>query len=114
MFHKEIVLKSGYLDYLEHGDVVLADRGFQLDQKIATRGGANLKVPAFTRGKSQMPRADVDRSRKIANVRIHIERIIGRLRKSNILNTVTPIKQIDLIDNVIAAIAGIVLSLIHI
>ena len=104
---KEITLKSGYLVYLEYGDVVLADRGFQLDQEFATRG-AHLKVPAFTRGKSQMPRADVDRSRKIANVRIHIERIIGRLRKFNILNTVIPIKQVDLMDYVIVAIAGIV------
>lgn len=104
---KEITLKSGYLDYLEHGDVVLADRGFQLDQEFVTRG-AHLKVPAFTRGKSQISRADVDRSRKIANVGIHIERIVGRLRKFNILNTVIPIKQVDLMDNVMVAIAGIV------
>lgn len=104
---KEITMKSGFMEKLETGNVILADRGFQLSEEFATRG-AILKVPSFTKGKSQMPAADVDRSQQIANVRIHIERVIGRMRKFEILNTRIPITQVDLLDCVVVVVAGLV------
>lgn len=104
---KEITIKSGFLDLVENGDMVLADRGFLIEQELATRG-AFLKIPEFTRGKDQMSAADVDRSRQIANVRIHIERVIGRLRKFMILNTTIPITQVDLMDKVMVVVCALV------
>ncbi|XP_057297659.1 uncharacterized protein LOC130628692 [Hydractinia symbiolongicarpus] len=104
---KEITIKSGFLDLVENGDLVLADRGFLIEQELATRGVV-LKIPEFTRGKEQMSAMDVDRSRKIANVRIHIERVIGRLRKFEILNTTIPITQVDLLDDVFIVICALV------
>ena len=62
---KEITLKSGFLDKLTHGDCVLADRGFLVEEELATRG-AVLRIPAFTRGKKQMTAKDIDISRQIA------------------------------------------------
>ncbi|XP_057298744.1 uncharacterized protein LOC130629521 [Hydractinia symbiolongicarpus] len=97
---KEITIKSGFLDLVEYGDMVLAD-------ELATRG-AFLKILEFTRGKDQMSAADVDRSRQIANVRIHIERVIGRLRKFMILNTTIPITQVDLLDKVMMVVCALV------
>ena len=44
---KEITDKSGFYDKLEYGDLVLADRGF-LIQELAVRG-ASLAIPAFTK-----------------------------------------------------------------
>ena len=87
---KEITLKSGFLEKLTHGDCVLADRGFLVEEELATRG-AVLRIPAFTRGKKQMTAKDIDISRQIAHVRIHVERVIGRLKKFKILNTAIPI-----------------------
>lgn len=104
---KEITIKSGILDYIETGDQVLADRGFTLEQEFATQGGI-LEFPSFTRGKSQLPAKDVDFSRKVANVRIHVERVIGRLRNWTILNTTIPISQVDLTDDVMVTISGLV------
>ena len=40
-----------------------------------------LKIPAFTKGKSQLSGIEVEQTRKIANVRIHVERAIGNIRK---------------------------------
>ena len=104
---KEITIKSGFLDLIEHGDQILADRGFTVQTEIATHGGI-LVMPSFTKGKSQLSAKEVDKSREIANVRIHIERVIGRLRKYNILNTIIPITQADLVDNMMVAVAGLV------
>ena len=38
-------------------------------------------------------------SRKIATVRIDVERVTGRLKKLDILNKNIPISQVDLLDN---------------
>ena len=43
--------------------------------------GATLDIPAFTRGCTQLPPSDVEATRKLANVRIHVERIIGAVRQ---------------------------------
>ena len=42
--------------------------------------GAQLIIPSFTKGKKQLSAQDVEISRKIASVRIHIERIIGLIK----------------------------------
>ena len=74
---KEITLNSGFLDKVTFGDCVLADRGFLIEEELTTRG-AVLRIPAFTRGKTQMSAKDVDMPRQIAHVRIHVERVIGQ------------------------------------
>ena len=104
---KEITTKSGFLDYIEQGGQVLADRGFTVEEELAACGGI-LVIHHFTHGKEQMRAAQVDESRHISNVRIHIERVIGRLRTYKKLNTSIPIKQADLLDNVMVSISGLI------
>ena len=53
---------------------------------------AEVKIPDFTKGKQQMPLLEVERSHKIANVRIHVERVIGNIwKKFSLLNSELPI-----------------------
>ena len=53
---------------------------------------AQLAIPAFTKGKDQLDPVDVEKTRGIANVRIHVERVIGLLRrKYSILSGILPI-----------------------
>ena len=77
---KYIVENSGYLKYINPGDFVLADRGFDVADSLALFG-ATLAIPAFTRGQNQLSAADVETTRRLANVRIHVERIIGSVRQ---------------------------------
>ena len=104
---KGITLKSGFLEKVTFGDWVLADRVFLIEEELATRG-AVLRIPAFTRGKAQMSVKDVDMSRQIAHVRIHVERVIGQLKKFLMLNSVIPICQVELTDDFMIAISGTV------
>jgi len=83
---KGITQRSGFLDKLEHGDQVLADRGFLISEDLANRN-ASLIIPAFTRGKQQLSAREVEQSRRIAHVCIHVERAIERLKNFNILST---------------------------
>ncbi|XP_057310068.1 uncharacterized protein LOC130648066 [Hydractinia symbiolongicarpus] len=104
---KTITINSGFLDLVTHGDCVLADRGFLVEEELATRG-AVLRIPAFTRGKKQLTARDVDISRQIAHVRIHVERVIGRLKKFKILSSIIPITQVDLTDEIMISVCGLV------
>lgn len=77
---KHLTENCGFLDKLFPGDIVMADRGFDIAESLGTVG-TELFIPAFTRGKLQLPPVEVENTRKLANVRIHVERVIGNLRQ---------------------------------
>ena len=57
------------------GDVILADRGFDIKDIVGLLG-AEVKIPAFTKGKTQLSPLELESTRKIARLRIHVERVI--------------------------------------
>ena len=80
------------LNRLLPGDIVLADRGFNISESVALKG-ARLEIPAFTKGKGQLSSLEVEETQRLANVRIHIERVIGLVRqKFQILSGILPIE----------------------
>ena len=96
---------------VSHGDCILADRGFLIEEELAA-GGAVLKIPAFTRGKKQLLARDVDISRQIiAHIWIHVEHVIGQLKKFKILGSVIPICIVDLLDEIMISVGGLIINL---
>jgi hypothetical protein len=77
---KTITETCGILNKLVPGDVILADRGFDIQDSVGTMS-AQVYIPAFTKGKAQLGALDVERTRRIANSRIHVERVIGVVRQ---------------------------------
>lgn len=100
---KQITMESGFVDKLGNGDCILADRGFNIKEEFAMKG-AILKVPSFTKGKNQLSGLEVDTSRRLSNVRIHVERVIGRIKKFRLLQSIIPITQMDLMDDIMVTI----------
>ena len=94
---KYIVENSGYLQHLLPGDVVLADRGFDVADSLALHG-ATLDIPAFTRVRDQLSPEDIEATHKLANVRIHmhVERIIGAVRQRFQILSATGVLQKEL------------------
>ena len=80
------------MDRVATGDFILPDRGFTLAEEFA-QSGAILKIPAFITRCDQMAPRDVDETRKLANVRIYFERVIG-------LNCVLLISIADMTDDI--------------
>ena len=88
---KYITENCGFLNKILPGDIVLADRGFNIQDSIGCKM-AEVKIPAFRKGKKQLSPLDVEQTRHIASVRIHVERVIGCVRqKYCILNGPLPI-----------------------
>ena len=99
----------GILRKLLPEDVVLADCSFDIAESVGSVQ-AKLHIPAFTKGKTQLSAVEVEGTRKIANVRIHVERVIGAVRQRYpILRSTLPIhymmkrngKDIPLIDRMV-------------
>lgn len=88
---KFLTENCGIMNKLLPGDLVMADRGFTIQELLMSKH-AHLAIPAFTRGKDQLDPVDIEKTRGIANVRIHVERVIGLLRrKYTILSGTLPI-----------------------
>ena len=71
--------------------MVLADCSFTIQEEVWYYG-AKLHILAFTKGKSQLDPVEIEETRKIAHVHIHVEHVIGLLRqKYSILQSILPI-----------------------
>lgn len=90
----DIVKKSGYLEKLQKGDVVMADKGFLIRDELA-EVGASLVMPNFLKGKNQFTAEESTHNKKIAVLRIHVERCMERLKNWHIFDRSMPILLAD-------------------
>ena len=88
---KVITKESGILSQLLPGDLVLADKGFNIGDLVAEYH-AEAVLPVFATGTSQFSAKKVSESREPAKVHIHVEQLIGMVKqKCTILDGVLPI-----------------------
>lgn len=85
-----ITVESGIIDLLEHGDKVLADKGFPEFKTVIESSGKTvlLVMPPFLKDKSEFSKGEAEETYGTAKVRIHIERIMQRLRTFRILDKI--------------------------
>ncbi|XP_062574812.1 uncharacterized protein LOC134236655 [Saccostrea cucullata] len=102
---KRIVEESGFLECIERGDDIMADRGFLIRGNLALKG-ATLNIPPFAFNR-QLSGLAVTKTRRIARARIHVERAIGRLKCFNILQGVIPLKLKPIIDQIVCLCAAL-------
>ena len=82
-----MTIEAQLVDLLEDGDEVLADKGFpEIKAKIDEAGKKVLLVmPPFLEKKSEFSKEETALTYSVAKVRIHVERIMQRLRTYKIL-----------------------------
>ena len=81
------------------GFMVLFDKGFNVQDLFLSRQ-VKCVLPPFVRSKRQCTRSEVYQGKRIARARIHVERVMGRLKEFRLLNHVLPINMIDLCDHI--------------
>lgn len=102
-----ITRESGFLDLIDPGDIVLADRGFVVREDLLMRQ-AKLEIPPPSKGQEQQSPEEVAKTKNIANARIHVERAIGRMKTFSILQESLPITLVPLADDIIKVCAALV------
>ena len=101
----ELTRLSGFLDVLQgkSGISVMADRGFNI--KDLLKGiGVELNIPPFMEGR-QLPPQEIETGRRIASLRIHVERAIRRIKHYSILKSTIPILLTCLTNQIISVCA---------
>ena len=86
---KELTKQSGLLELLERGDSVMVDRGFDIQDDL-TPLGVRLNIPPFLKGKHQLSPNEMIETRRIASVRIHVERAMEQIKNYHIFDRTLP------------------------
>ncbi|KAH9378551.1 hypothetical protein HPB48_009851 [Haemaphysalis longicornis] len=98
-----ITVDSGLLSLLDPGDVVLADKGFPGVRVDAAEADGILVVPPFASG-GNFTAEEMAETYNIASVRIHVERMIQRVKNFINVNIRLPIELHDHVDQVMHVI----------
>ena len=86
---KQLTERSGLLQLIEKGDSIMADRGFDI-QDMLTPLGVRVNLPTFLKGKPQLEANELVETRRIASLRIHVERAMERIKNFHILDGTIP------------------------
>ena len=103
---KEIVSKSGILHprLWEKGDAIMADRGFTIQTDVEPLG-IELIIPAFLDGRDQLSEEETILTQQIASERIHVERMIQRLKSFHIFDSEIPVRMFGSINQLVTVCA---------
>lgn len=101
---RAIVQQSAVLDLLEPGDGVMVDKGFKVADLLPQ--GVALHIPPFrVPGEAQMSARDVEATQNVASARVHIQRVIRRIKEFHIFDKPYPINMLVLADAVFTTCA---------
>jgi regulator of replication initiation timing len=92
----ELVRQTNLISKFKPGEACMADKGFRMEGEFLQHG-VRLIVPPFVKQGKQFTEENNVKNKLIAHARIHVERVIGRVRDYQILNSVVPISRLDLI-----------------
>lgn len=87
---KQITKKCGLVDLCEEGDAIMVDKGFLISD-LTTPNGVDLIIPPFKKKKKQFLPHEVEATKAIANLRIHVEREMERIKNFRIVQGTMPI-----------------------
>lgn len=101
-----IVRCSEFCKYLEKGGELIADGGFVLSDEMKAKR-IRLNIPAFTLGRLRLHEKEVTPTRRIASLRIHVEKAINCIKAFGILKQSVPIHHRALVNEVVKVCAGL-------
>ncbi|XP_041852903.1 uncharacterized protein LOC121647476 [Melanotaenia boesemani] len=84
---KQLFVESGLCKLLRPDSAIMVDRGFLMDNCVPCK----MYGPAFLSGRHQMPESEVRETQAIAHLRVHVERVIRRLKEHKLLDSVIPL-----------------------
>ena len=107
----EILQQSGLLNHLAPGDLILADKGFLIQDIVPS--GVSVNIPPFLEH-GKFTESEVKVTKSIARCRIRVERANARLKDFKILGFVPPYLRsyIDKVFQLCAAIVNLKFPLI--
>ena len=97
---RELVEKSHFIDLLEHNDLVMADRGFEILDILALKQAQLFIPPKRQAVEDQFSKDECFETMRIANLRIHVERAIKRDKGWHIFDQVLLLSMAGVVNQV--------------
>lgn len=104
---KEITRVSGILDLLEPGDTVITDKGFDIGDMLRDKG-IGLNMPPFLHDSGQFSAQQVQATKQIAKLQIHVERAIWRIKEFHIFDSHIPLNLMGTINQIYTVVCLLV------
>ena len=105
-----LVEQSGFLEVVPENATILADRGFKhLETHLLQKSVKVLRPPTVTKDR-KMTKSEVLDTKVIASLRIHIERVIRRVRLFKLLkpHAVVNNKLVNVLDDAVIVACGLI------
>ena len=102
---KQVTKLSKLVEKCEPGDAIMGDKGF-LIADLCTTNGIHLIIPPFKKN-GRLSKSEVESTRRIANLRIHVERAMERIKNFRIINGVVPISLHDKISKIVFIVCAL-------
>ncbi|KAL6465047.1 hypothetical protein MHYP_G00273640 [Metynnis hypsauchen] len=84
---KQILKESGSVPMVTPGMGVMVDQGFLVDDCVPCK----VHRPTFLSRRSQMPASEVRKTQSIAQLWVHVERLICRVKERKLFDTLIPL-----------------------
>ncbi|XP_061709644.1 uncharacterized protein LOC133519624 isoform X2 [Cydia pomonella] len=107
---KAITENSGFVDVLPLNAVIMADRGFkEIESLKESHQNGKLLRPPSVFANQKMTKKDVIKTKVIASLRVHVERVIRRLREFHMLkpHSVVNNKHLKYLDDLVIIACGL-------
>ncbi|XP_051743154.1 uncharacterized protein LOC127508816 [Ctenopharyngodon idella] len=84
---KEILKQSSIVSLLKPTMAIMVDKGFLVEDFIPCK----IHIPTFLSKRAQLSRPELRKTQSIARLRVHVERLIRRVKEHKIFNTMIPL-----------------------
>ncbi|XP_056092311.1 uncharacterized protein LOC130071488 [Rhinichthys klamathensis goyatoka] len=84
---KELFKQSGIVSLLKPGMAIMVDKGFLVDDCVPCK----VYRPAFLSKRKQLTADEVKKTQSIARLRVHVERLIRRVKEHKLFDTEIPL-----------------------
>ncbi|KAK3926102.1 GTP cyclohydrolase 1, partial [Frankliniella fusca] len=104
---KVITKHTGIYDMCDPGDGIMVDKGYHIEEECENNMLVLIRPP-FLRTNKKFSRAEAVQCAKIARARVHVERVIQRVRCFNILKNRIPWNLVPFIDDLVIIVSALV------
>ncbi|GFY71721.1 THAP-type domain-containing protein [Trichonephila inaurata madagascariensis] len=88
------------MDLLEPNDVVMADKGFLIEEELDKNWLCKLKSPLFFKDKIQFYASETVSNCKLSDKRVTVERAVSRIKQYKYFEGALPYKSLHNVDSV--------------
>ena len=97
---REVVEKSNFIDLLDHNDLIMADRGFEIQDMLAVKQAQLFIPPKRQSVEDLLSKDECFETIRTANLGIHVERAIKRVKGWHIFEQVLPLSMAGVVNRV--------------